>query len=154
MEPALNFNSLSLLKLIYLSLSLLLVCLYNCFAATPAGSYKASDTGLVQVKSISLHRFVSNVGFVFPSKSLCVPSLNELRGRRHIVIVRGKSIMFIKTWMLGVPAATSCNRAPLVLISFANLLPAVLCSQWMMRPLRGRGKVTICTGGVHSIVVS
>ena len=98
MEPALSLNSLSLLKLIYLSLSLLLVCLYNCFAATPAGSYKASDTGLVQVKSISLHRFVLfQMWASFSHQNLSVPSLNELRGRRHTVIVRGKSIMFIKT---------------------------------------------------------
>ena len=71
MEPALSLNSLSLLKLMYLSLSLSCrSASTTASAATPAGSYKASDTGLVQVKSISLHRFVSNVGFVFPSKSL------------------------------------------------------------------------------------
>ena len=71
MEPALSLNSLSLLKLILsVFISLAGLPLQLLTTATPAGSYKASDTGLVQVKSISLHRFVSNVGFVFPSKSL------------------------------------------------------------------------------------
>ena len=66
-------------------------------ASTPAGSYKASDTGLVQVSKVNITPSFCFMWASFSHQNLSVPSLNELRGRCHTVIVRGKSIMFIKT---------------------------------------------------------